>query len=392
MEGDMSISRAAGALSFTRGVHHLALCTDDMKGTVEFYTRVLGMPLVHAMRTPAGTGTGPKNRGNPPYEEIRHYFFDMGNDSLLAFFEIPKGQQPAANRNAIGAIQHCAFVVTPARFAEIEERLKRHKLPYHGPLPQLPGLLGIYIYDPNGIRLEFACQPGDGDAPRVIECSRQTREQARGELESLAGVDAGWVGEMSRGFGGARQTSPQGHDPANVGGGAAPAAAPQRSPGGETLYREVEDFLYAEAELLDEWRLEEWLALFTEDCRYLIPPGDLPPDVSPESTLFYIADDRILLRERVRRLAKRNAHAEQPHSRTRHMLSNIRIKSVSDDGQIDVRCAFLTHRERVEVVDTFIGSAEYRLVRDGGNLRIREKRCRLDTAGLREQGRISILL
>src|SRR5437867_2624029 len=92
-----------------RGVHHLALCTDDMKATIDFYVDVLGMPLVHAMKVPPGLGAGPGNRGNPPYEEVRHYFFDMGNDSLLAFFEIPKGKEPAGNRNAIGAMQHCGF-------------------------------------------------------------------------------------------------------------------------------------------------------------------------------------------------------------------------------------------------------------------------------------------
>src|SRR6266478_2296628 len=63
-----------------RGVHHLALCTDDMKATIDFYVDVLGMPLVHAMKVPPGLGTGPGNRGNPPYERVRHYFFDMGND------------------------------------------------------------------------------------------------------------------------------------------------------------------------------------------------------------------------------------------------------------------------------------------------------------------------
>src|SRR5439155_19030788 len=176
--------------AFTRGVHHLALCTDDMKKTTEFYTRLLSMPLVHAMKVPPGLGTGPKNRGNPPYEEVRHYFFDMGNDSLLAFFEIPKGEEPAGNRNAIGAMQHCAFVVTAARFGAIEARLKAHGIDYIGPIPQLPGLLGIYFYDPNGIRLEFACQPADGDAPGVIDCISQTREAARAELASLPGVGA----------------------------------------------------------------------------------------------------------------------------------------------------------------------------------------------------------
>ena len=54
------------------GVHHLALNTDDMKMTVDFYVDVLGMRLVHAMKVPPGIGTGPGNRGNPPFEEIRH--------------------------------------------------------------------------------------------------------------------------------------------------------------------------------------------------------------------------------------------------------------------------------------------------------------------------------
>src|SRR5258707_9941758 len=142
-----------------RGVHHPALCPDDMKATVDFYVDVLGMPLVHAMKVPPGLGTGPGNRGNPPYERVRHYFFDMGNDSLLAFFEIPKGKEPAGNRNAIGAMQHCAFVLTAQRFRGVEARLKSNSIDYIGPSTQLPGLLCIYFYDPNGIPLQFACQP-----------------------------------------------------------------------------------------------------------------------------------------------------------------------------------------------------------------------------------------
>lgn len=195
----LSAKTQSGARSqaFTRGVHHLALCTDDMKKTVEFYSRVLGMPLVHAMKTPAGFGVGPKNRGNPPYEEIRHYFFDMGNDSLLAFFEIPAGKEPASNRNSIGAMQHCAFVVTEKRFQEIEQRLAKLGITYHGPLPQLPGMLGIYLYDPNNIRIEIACQPADGDAPAVIENVKQSKAVAGSELATLAGVDAAWIGEMT---------------------------------------------------------------------------------------------------------------------------------------------------------------------------------------------------
>ena len=176
-----------------RGVHHLALCTDDMKATVEFYVDVLGLPLVHAMKVPPGLGTGPANRGNPPYEAIRHYFFDMGTDSLLAFFEIPKGAEPRGNRNAIGAMQHCAFVVTPQRLRELEARLKKAGIDYIGPLPQLPGLLGIYFLDPNGIRLEFACQPDDGEKPAVVQCVQQTREELAAELATLPGGGKAWI-------------------------------------------------------------------------------------------------------------------------------------------------------------------------------------------------------
>ena len=176
-----------------RGVHHLALCTDDMKATIDFYVDVLGMPLVHAMKVPPGLGTGPGNRGNPPYERVRHYFFDMGNDSLLAFFEIPKGKEPVGNRNAIGAMQHCAFVVTAERFREVEARLKSHAIDYIGPIVQLPGLLGIYFYDPNGIRLEFACQPEDGEVPAVIPCVIQRKAEAREELATLPGATPDWI-------------------------------------------------------------------------------------------------------------------------------------------------------------------------------------------------------
>ncbi|MDA1325785.1 MAG: VOC family protein [Proteobacteria bacterium] len=184
-----------GDQALPRGVHHLALTTEDMKMTVDFYVEVLGMPLVHAMKVPAGLGTGPANRGNPPYEEVRHYFFDMGNDSLLAFFEIPKGAEPQTNRNAIGGMQHVAFTVTESRFHDIEKHLEEHGVPHSGVIPQLPGLLGVYFYDPNGIRLEFACQPDDGEAPGVIACNTQTKAQARAELESLS-ADSGWVDQM----------------------------------------------------------------------------------------------------------------------------------------------------------------------------------------------------
>lgn len=177
----------------TRGVHHLALTTDDMKATVEFYAGVLGMPLVHAMKVPPGLGSGPGNRGNPPYEEIRHYFFDMGNDSLMAFFEIPKGEEPQSNRNAIGGMQHVAIACTPARFRDILERLERHCIANSGPIEQLPGMVGVYLRDPNDIRLEFACQPAQNERQRNIEAVTQSRAEATAELLTMDGVDTAWL-------------------------------------------------------------------------------------------------------------------------------------------------------------------------------------------------------
>src|SRR5918995_6352897 len=112
------------ARPIARGVHHLALNTDDMKATLDFYVGVLGMPLVHALKVPPGLGTGPANRGNPPFENIRHYFLDAGGDSLVAFFEIPKGAKPKGDRDAIGTMQHVSFAVSEARFNDLKERIE----------------------------------------------------------------------------------------------------------------------------------------------------------------------------------------------------------------------------------------------------------------------------
>src|SRR4051794_41587981 len=87
----------------------------------------------------------------------------------------------------------------------------------------------------------------------------------------------------------------------------------------------AEDFLILEASLLNEWKLEEWRALFTEDCRYLVPNTNGDPYSSPESSLYLIADDGHHLTERVKRLNKKTAHAEYPRSRTRRFISNVRI-------------------------------------------------------------------
>ena len=182
------------------GVHHLALNTDDMKMTVDFYAGVLGMRLVHAMKVPPGIGTGPGNRGNPPFEEIRHYFFDMGRDALLAFFEMPKGAKPKGDRNALGNMQHVSFAVSPQGQARIRARLEAAKITYDGPLEILPGVFSIYVMDPNDIRLEFSCQPSNGEGePLIVPLVTQTKTEALRELRSLS-PDQKWLAKTVSGL------------------------------------------------------------------------------------------------------------------------------------------------------------------------------------------------
>jgi catechol 2,3-dioxygenase-like lactoylglutathione lyase family enzyme len=173
-----------------RGIHHLALNTDDMKMTLDFYVGVLGMPLVHALKVPPGLGTGPANRGNPPFENLRHYFLDAGGDMLLAFFEMPKGVKPRADRDAIGTMQHVSFAVSEQRFNEVKQRVEKAELAYLGPVNVGCDTWSIYFFDPNGIRLEFSHQRQA--EPRVVERWRQTRAEALAELRTLS-QDSQWL-------------------------------------------------------------------------------------------------------------------------------------------------------------------------------------------------------
>ena len=78
-----------------------------------------------------------------------------------------------------------------------------------------------------------------------------------------------------------------------------------------TLREEVEDFIYEEAALLDEWRLDEWADLFTKDARYVVPTTDLP-EGDPETEMVFINDDIVRIRAGVKRLKARYAYREYP--------------------------------------------------------------------------------
>ncbi|MCW5644900.1 MAG: VOC family protein [Rhodoferax sp.] len=192
-----STAAAHGATVQTRGVHHLALNTDDMKMTIAFYTGVLGMPLVHALKVPPGLGTGAGNRGNPPFENLRHYFFDAGGDCLLAFFEIPKGAKAKADRDAIAGMQHCSFAVTEERFELLCNRLRDAGVALIGPIPVGARTWSVYFFDPNGIRLELSYQEGDGASIGVVARWTQSREEALAELRTLSD-DQRWLEQITR--------------------------------------------------------------------------------------------------------------------------------------------------------------------------------------------------
>ncbi|HLH22345.1 MAG TPA: aromatic-ring-hydroxylating dioxygenase subunit beta [Chloroflexota bacterium] len=153
---------------------------------------------------------------------------------------------------------------------------------------------------------------------------------------------------------------------------------------------EVEDFLYAEAALLDAWRLDEWLTLFTEDARYVVPSPDLP-HADPATSLSLIDDDIVRLRGRVARLNSRHAYREFPWSRTRRLVSNVRITG-TDGEDVCVSAAFLVYRIRNGQADPFMGQYSYRLTRVDGALKIRLRRADLDLDVLAPHGTVSIIL
>jgi p-cumate 2,3-dioxygenase beta subunit len=154
---------------------------------------------------------------------------------------------------------------------------------------------------------------------------------------------------------------------------------------------QVEDFLYEEAALLDAWKLDEWLALLTEDATYRVPSNDRP-DSDPKSALFTIADDIRRIRARVVRLKDPNAHAEFPRSRTRRIVSNVRIVE-SSPAELRVEANFVVYRfRREEDVRQYVGRYRYVLRVHAGKLRIASREAALDAAELGSLGTVSFIL
>src|SRR5213078_3137235 len=102
-----------------RGIHHTALISSDVERTIEFYQDVLGFPLVELVE-------------NRDYPGSSHFFFDLGNQTLLGFFDFPGlGLDPGVE--SIGSVQHIAISSPPDRWEQVRERLDAAGVEYAGP-------------------------------------------------------------------------------------------------------------------------------------------------------------------------------------------------------------------------------------------------------------------
>jgi p-cumate 2,3-dioxygenase subunit beta len=161
---------------------------------------------------------------------------------------------------------------------------------------------------------------------------------------------------------------------------------------GTVTRQQVEDFLYAEADLLDNWRLDEWIALFDQERGgYYMPTTDCPPDADPGTALFLIADDMPKLRSRVEQLLSGLTWAENPKSRTRHMVNNVRILGPAGEALL-VQANFVVYRMRFQNIDPYIGTYHYKLIPNGATFKILERLVVLDLEALRPHGKVSFIV
>ena len=188
----LSNSRTTGDFAVS-GINHLALVCSDMQRTVDFYTQVLGFPLIKTIELPGGRG--------------QHFFFDIGNGASLAFFWFPDAPPPhhgvsspdpdtffdpaAELTTAVASMNHVAFDVPPEQIDEYRERLvgrgiRCTPILNHDDSPRGISLeltdstfvRSVYFFDPDGIMLEFAAWTRALDASDVSHAPARALEPA----------------------------------------------------------------------------------------------------------------------------------------------------------------------------------------------------------------------
>ena len=126
--------------SSARGLHHCALLCADVETTVRFYQEVLEFPLTEIFE-------------NRDYKGSNHFFFDIGNGNLLAFFDLP-GLDLGQYAEVLGGLHHLAISVDPERWQQLKDNLDRAGVDY-----QMESGTSIYFRDPDGARLELIADP-----------------------------------------------------------------------------------------------------------------------------------------------------------------------------------------------------------------------------------------
>jgi catechol 2,3-dioxygenase-like lactoylglutathione lyase family enzyme len=126
--------------SSARGLHHVALLSSDVERTVRFYQGILGFPLTEIFE-------------NRDYEGSNHFFFDIGNGNLLAFFDFP-GLDLGPYAEVLGGLHHVAISVEPDKWKQAKQRLDEAGVEY-----LLESGTSIYFRDPDGARVELIADP-----------------------------------------------------------------------------------------------------------------------------------------------------------------------------------------------------------------------------------------
>jgi len=127
-------------VSSARGVHHTALISSDAERTIRFYQEVLEFPLTEIFE-------------NRDYKGSSHFFFDLGNGNLLAFFDFP-GLDLGPYAEVLGGLHHMAISVTPESWRHLRSKLDAAGVPY-----QVESGTSIYLRDPDGARIELLADP-----------------------------------------------------------------------------------------------------------------------------------------------------------------------------------------------------------------------------------------
>jgi catechol 2,3-dioxygenase-like lactoylglutathione lyase family enzyme len=126
--------------STARGLHHTALISRDVERTIRFYQDVLGFPLTELIE-------------NRDYAGSSHFFFDIGNGNLLAFFDFP-GLDVGPYAEVLGGLHHLAISVEPDRWQQLVQRLEAAGVPH-----EVHSGVSVYFRDPDGARIELIADP-----------------------------------------------------------------------------------------------------------------------------------------------------------------------------------------------------------------------------------------